>query len=201
MFTRRDELLAACSPGYLARLQHLLQPTQEIALQQAETTIDVLFCRAALDHQVQIAKYCLECGAKIGGDVKSIIMRCCDPEILALAALHGYPIGYSPGQGLDAPTIAISYGNEGHIDTVRWLLENGLDPNQGGLANQWNLAIAAQKGNLEVGKLLISYGANIDDSAALLVAAERGRQDCVRFLLAQGANPDNIGSYFEPAHK
>jgi ankyrin repeat protein len=79
----------------------------------------------------------------------------------------------------------------GHVETVRALLQAGAHVNQ---SNQWYggsaIERAASKGQTEVVKLLILSGANvrIKDDVALRGAAEKGHTDTVAALLAGGAD-------------
>lgn len=82
---------------------------------------------------------------------------------------------------------------------VHILLDNGADPS--GLDNRGytNLTIACAAGNLEVAQVLISRGANVNDTLHAIIseanyvksAVVRKRLcDSVKFLLANGANAD-----------
>jgi ankyrin repeat protein len=82
------------------------------------------------------------------------------------------------------------------IETVRRLLEYGADPNircDGG-SGSTPLHLASFGGSLEVTRLLLSYGANIDEKdgegkTPFRLASSYGHNEIMRLLLEQGAVP------------
>jgi uncharacterized protein len=83
---------------------------------------------------------------------------------------------------------------EGHLDVVKILVENGVDVNRLGIANQSAIRVATRNGHLEIIKYLIVHGANFDDKSAddratpLESAAGKGHLEIVKFLVEKGAN-------------
>ncbi|MFI0448312.1 ankyrin repeat domain-containing protein [Actinomadura sp. 6N118] len=83
--------------------------------------------------------------------------------------------------------------------TVQWHLEQGADPNA--VDPRWPppfawppLSVAATRGNAEMVRLLLSYGAdvNVRDSGGgtpLIWACNGEHLDCARALLQAGADP------------
>lgn len=95
-----------------------------------------------------------------------------------------------------------------HIEAVRILLAAGADPNVRGDEGESPLRFCAEKGNLEMARLLLLCGATktIHEGGppagmnALGLAATRLHVDMVRLLLAHGADPsigdeDNIPTF------
>jgi len=131
--------------------------------------------------------------------------------------INGHQTNELDDSGLSLLHIATLKGN---INIVHRLLEAGFDPNVRtetdavyneddldcdeadaivnrlrGLGNKTPLHIAAKEGLLEIGKLLLSYGANIDILDAGLCtplhwSANKGDESFVRLLLEHKANPN-----------
>lgn len=83
---------------------------------------------------------------------------------------------------------------------VKYLLENGADPNanlRGGI--QSALEVAASSSGLDIINALIKSGATVKGRSALWVAAREGREDILHALLDAGAEvnaaPDNEDVY------
>ena len=99
------------------------------------------------------------------------------------------------------PTALAHAVMEEHIDTVEFLLERGANPNlDAGFGVHYPLMSAADDRNLEIARLLIQHGAdvnasNIDDITPLLIAAEEGYFEFVRLLLENGADPNVISGH------
>ena len=82
----------------------------------------------------------------------------------------------------------------GSCETVRWLLEQGVDVNHSNKHGFTAVHCAAEKGNLDVLKLLHSNGANIDQVTIgdmnSIMSASQGTGSCetVRWLVGQGVD-------------
>ena len=104
---------------------------------------------------------------------------------------------------------------ENHTPVARLLLETGAAVSARSTNRFTPLLFAAQQGNLAAADLLLSAGADADESApdgiggntnarsrfvagtdadALLVAIDSGHSELARFLLARGADPDHDGA-------
>ena len=104
---------------------------------------------------------------------------------------------------------------ENHTPVARLLLETGAAATARSTNRFTPLLFAAQQGNLAAADLLLSAGADVDesapdgiggntnartrfvpdtDAAALLVAIDSGHAEMARFLLARGADPDHDGA-------
>ncbi|RDW64332.1 uncharacterized protein DSM5745_09743 [Aspergillus mulundensis] len=91
----------------------------------------------------------------------------------------------------------------GHASTVRFLLESGarIDVHNA-YGDRHFLHLASSRGHLEVVKVLVDAGADVNfanhNSTALSAAAYRGDVDLVKFLLQRGADPNWGDSTSEP---
>lgn len=77
----------------------------------------------------------------------------------------------------------------GHVEIVRLLLENGIDPNDGnGVLGP--ISVASQYGHLEIVELLIESGANVHDGGdyPLRMACRNGHYDIAHLLIENGAD-------------
>lgn len=88
----------------------------------------------------------------------------------------------------------------GDIAAIRYALESGISPN---LENRFGwtlLMLAASEGNLAIGQLLITSGADVNKATsmgvgqtALTLAVVGGHVRFLKLLLEHGANPDTGG--------
>lgn len=76
----------------------------------------------------------------------------------------------------------------GHLDIVKYLIENGANVNNPGVIP--TLSYASNHGHLNIVKYLIENGANIhvNNEQALFFAAGKGNLDVVKYLIENGAD-------------
>lgn len=187
MFSLRDEMLDAASSGDLDRLKSLLQPTSQAALQEADLSLELLTGVAARKAQAQIVAYCITLGVELDSwDVRQGVLACRSLEVYKIVVPAGYDINHDLELAGDALIYAVLADK---IDIVRYLLDNGADVNKHLQSGRYSaLAVAAKRASPEMAELLISRGAAIDRSAAIMLAAELGRTDMVRTLIENGAD-------------
>jgi Ankyrin repeats (many copies)/Ankyrin repeats (3 copies) len=93
----------------------------------------------------------------------------------------------------------------GHLDAVRFLLENGFTATKDG-SGQTPLHYASQAGHLEVIQLLLERGADVTSPnnsghTPLHYALQEGRLEIAQLLLERGADPNALdGSGHTPLH-
>ena len=118
--------------------------------------------------------------------------------VVALAAVFGHldVVGYLADRGADLNTSATNGSGynaltgavaSGHTEIVKWLLQNGANPNHRYGAGYSPLLSAAANGHLEIVKLLLAHGADPhattnDGKSALELATERNHPTVVDFL-------------------
>lgn len=113
--------------------------------------------------------------------------------VLAVALLLPVASFAISDEDQEALSAAIEAGNVG---TVKKIIENGgVDVNEKVFAWSW-LQVAANKNQLEVVKLLVDKGAELNykhpitKMTALSLAAVDGHMDIVKYLLSKGADPN-----------
>lgn len=90
-------------------------------------------------------------------------------------------------QGGAEPVFLSNVVELGWTDVAKLMLKKGADPNSARFSNEQSLAVAAEEGNIEMVKLLLSFGADVN-SRALYVAAYHGHRGIVELLLSEGAH-------------
>ena len=92
----------------------------------------------------------------------------------------------------DLLSLAADAGNH---SMVRYMLEKGAEPNRrlDCEGRKTTLACAAWHSDEEMVQLLLQYGARLQESGALVMAAQEGKLDMVRMLIAKGADVNEMG--------
>ncbi|PIA62591.1 hypothetical protein AQUCO_00200535v1 [Aquilegia coerulea] len=85
---------------------------------------------------------------------------------------------------------------EGHVRTVAYLIEHGANPAAFNRHNKTALHIAVDNGFVEMIKLLLSKGVDVnapcDEGTPLQLAAQNCKQNILKVLLDHGANPNPV---------
>ena len=82
-------------------------------------------------------------------------------------------------------------------EAVRWLLENGVDPNELDYVGQTAAFHAAYYNQVKILEDLVKYGINLNmanknNETGLHIIARRGSEEAMFFLLKQGVNPNAV---------
>jgi ankyrin repeat protein len=90
----------------------------------------------------------------------------------------------------------VNRGGEGDsTKSVEWVQSGGSTA----------LLFAARRGDIESAKILLEFGANVNDTSAdgnsaLVIAAHSGNGEFARFLLEKGADPNAVGAGYTVLH-
>jgi len=158
------ELHEAAAAGDLARVKQLVEKDAALARSYSPDGFPVV-ALAAVFGNLEITKYLHAKGADINA-----------------AATNG--------SGYNALSGAVT---SGHTEIVKWLLENGAEPNYRYSNDYSPLLNAAANGHLEILKLLQARGADLhartsDGKNALAYAEERKHTAIAEYLRAQGVS-------------
>ncbi|RYC59982.1 hypothetical protein CHU98_g6228 [Xylaria longipes] len=152
--------------------------------------VDTLRLESFLNEKTRppYAIYCLTRGSQMPKSYNRLIYVSCgvqeDPDYITLDCEHNYT-------ALDAAAI------RGHLNIIKYLLNriNVVAPSFRQLKTTKALKLAVGEGHLDIARLLIETGADINetpfiwgDRTALERAAENGRLDTVQLLLERGAS-------------
>lgn len=144
---------------------------------------------AALRSRTDIAAYCVEEGARLDtSDIYSIhcsIMTGRSFRTCKFLVSKGLDINVNVEFMGDILSAAVNFN---YLAWVRFCLENGADPNQSLVMDTYStLAFAARYASINVVSILLQHNATLKGSSALALAAQRGKLDMVKFLLKEGA--------------
>jgi len=158
------ELHEAAAAGDLARVKELLEKDAALARSYSPDGFPVVALAAVFGNFEAV-----KCLRAKGADINA-------------AATNG--------SGYSALTGAVT---SGHTEIVKWLLENGAEPNYRYSNNYSPLLNAAANGHLEILKLLQAHGADLhaktsDGKNALAYAEERKHAAIAEYLRAQGVS-------------
>jgi ankyrin repeat protein len=107
----------------------------------------------------------------------------------------GYPLGHAIGRSRRDRNNGGLWDQQKEIDCVKLLLEKGANPNGPGV---WktkpgsHLTAAAKLSPVEVTRLLIQHGAQVQQSGAIQAAAEANRVEILEVLLEHGADVNEL---------
>ena len=178
---RESRLFRAASDGDLKSVSSLLADGANVNAREVEGETPLMY--AAANGRTKMVLFLLEKGA----DINAVS----DNGETALVRARGYTetVRALLEKGVDvelgAPLISASYS--GQLDTVKVLLEKGANPNAELLYGDTALtAVAIQSASVEVAKVLIAAGADVEHKkqgkTAEVLAAEYGHQDLAEFL-------------------
>ncbi|ODM15874.1 hypothetical protein SI65_08715 [Aspergillus cristatus] len=162
--------------------------------------------RAAAKAQVDILNWVFSEGFQVAAEPlnNEIYHQACFAHSLAVwkvlvkngVDLNGY---HSEFVG-DALSLEAYYGN---IEIIRFLLENGQDPNDAWGYNDYEPGVCALIGenpSMEILHLMLQHGWRQQESATHIAAAELGNMEVLKLLVEHGADLEEAGPWwFNPA--
>jgi ankyrin repeat protein len=166
-----------------------------------------LLHRASMHGQVDVMRWLLNHGADVHSRQSDLwtplhlAAANYQPEVVQVLLDHKADINSRNEEGnppLHEAFFYIGFPDEKRAaGVVRRLLEHGADPNthDDNDTNSTPLHIASSKGWLEVARLLLSHGANVDEKdkegrTSFQVASSKGHVEMTKLLLDHGANPE-----------
>ncbi|QPG95292.1 hypothetical protein C2857_000022 [Epichloe festucae Fl1] len=87
----------------------------------------------------------------------------------------------------------------GNVDILRFLLENGQDPNDTWGCNDWEPGVCAllgKKPSLEILRLLLQHGWTQKESGTHIAAAELGNMEALQLLVENGADLESTEAWW-----
>ncbi|OAK97717.1 ankyrin [Phaeosphaeriaceae sp. SRC1lsM3a] len=181
---------------------------EELQLKRRSLNLLIMFNKAARAGSSDIIRYLLSFAQTHGVSYETLIHRdiicaaiASDNSVAVFKELHAVKpdlvkmdmghVGTALGQAVSGTRNAPRYTSD-RLDLVRFLLENGADPDQPHGPDRerpgTDLRCAVERSSIEVVELLIQHGAQIEQSGAMHRAAEKGRIDVMELLLKHGAN-------------
>lgn len=183
-------VLEACRAGQFGEMQSLLDELKLFDPELCPSPEKMMIAAAQYD-QSAIVKFWLDQGSPITGFLIQKVAICDAFETYKLLVFAGIDIDYAIEWFGDFLLMAV--GRES-LEEVRFCLEHGADPNRHMVEDSKTaIAHAAELGLIEIAGLLLSHGARVIGSGAIVVAAEAGHLAMVRLLLDFGAEIDEIG--------
>lgn len=188
MASRRANLIRAASKGHLEAFKGLLQPNPPASLEEAEFSLEKLAGIAARHHHQKVLKYCIELGANVNDlDTRIGILQSNRLNVYRTVIAAGFEINHEHDGTTGSPLIWATWTN--HVPLATYLLDHGADVNRDRYDGVYiPLANAAERNSVVMLELLIRHGARIQGGGALIVAAEHGNLEAVRCLLSHGAD-------------
>ena len=109
---------------------------------------------------------------------------------------HGWDLNNNCSEYDGDSLVFACYRGNGHL--VRFLLENGADPNSDRIYGDWVVltwAVAGNNASLQVLELLLDHGCRISETGALIAAAETGNMEATKLLIERGADLEEVCDY------
>lgn len=202
-----SQFLQAAQDGNVATMQKILDQGVDPnkpgvwAMVNGKPDLMTPLAAAVNSGSVQAVALLLDHGAKTEGDKAKLMVIAVEahPAIAKLLWSRGNrdvsPLSYAISQGASAADIAKLLDQGSPADSSQ---DDTITP----------LGFVAQKGNLDLVKLLVARGADIDrggfhsadfSDAPVALAAFNGQDEVVDYLLAHGAKPESAALY-EAAH-
>ena len=188
MACKRASLIRTASEGHLKAFKALLQPDPSASLHQAGLNLEELAGIAIRHHHLKVLQHCIGIGANVNDDALRLgVLESNRLNLYRAVIPAGFVINHDHEGTMGGPLIWATLAN--HLPLAEYLLDHGADVNHDRQHGVYTpLTKAAQKNCITMLELFIRHGAEIDHSGALIVAAEHGNLEAVRCLVSHGAN-------------
>ena len=187
MASKRASLIRTASEGHLRAFKALLHPDHSASLHQAGLTLEELAGIAVRHHHLKLLKYCIGIGANVNDDALRLgVLESNRLNVYRAVIAAGFVINHDHEGTMGGPLIWATLAN--HLPLAEYLLDHGADVNHDRQHGVYTPLTKAQKNCIAMLELFIRHGAEIDHSGALIVAAEHGNLEAVRCLVSYGAN-------------
>lgn len=186
-----NELYEACKEGSLVAVTDLISRLRVSNPSWSPPFSSMLYIATSNDHP-SIVQYCLENAAPITPKImKILLITRAKQTYTRLLDRKAVDVNYYiPWFG----DILGRFATEDNLEWAHLCLEHGADPNQNLVDEHKSiLAAVAELASVEMAALLIKHGARVKGSGAIVMAAEEGKMEMVKMLLDEGADINEIG--------
>ncbi|KAL9130677.1 MAG: hypothetical protein Q9217_001204 [Psora testacea] len=186
-----NEFYDACREGDLDAVIAVVSRSKRANPSYTPPLTSILYAATSKD-RANVVKYCLYNGAEVTPDVMKILLinRAKDTYTLFLDSKAVDIDYYIPWFGDILSNVATS----NDMEWTKLCLSRGANPNKNLVEEHKSvLAAVAEGASVEMAVLLIEHGAQVKGSGAIVMAAEEGKLDMVKLLLNKGADIDEIG--------
>ena len=186
-----EELYKACIDGDLEVTKSIIHHNRASTPDYLIPLSSMIYIAASEDRP-NIVQYCLDNNATVDPEtMKIVLINKSKSTYATLLASKAVDVNFwIPWFG----DILSNFATHDNFDWTNLCLRHGADPNKN-LVNQHMsiLAVVAERASTTMAQLLIDHGAHVKGSGAIVLAAGAGRLDMVKLLLANGANINEIG--------
>lgn len=189
-----DQLLAAIESGDLTLVKSLYSP-----LDSPGESLDEIAQQAALHGRPSVLEWCFQQGftfpaESLNHSLYHAAIAGKSPAIFQVLLDHGFDLNAHWTEYFGDALVAAC--GDGNIPLVRFLLENGQDPNSG---HCWYCGLEAlcwaivsdkpdQPTKMEVVRLMLDHGTTLKETGAAIAAAETGNLEILKMLLERGGS-------------
>lgn len=192
-----EAVVSAIKAGDIAQLKDVYE---------SDISLEEIAREAARDKQPQILEWCYTKGwaPKVPSFNDGFFSAACSgasPAVFQVLLDHGWDLNAHESEySGDALACAVTYDN---YEFAKWLLEHGHKAtprggNYGDPVSWTTLGLHGEKDNLQMLKLLLDHGIDLEGDGAAVAAANEGNLEGLRMLLDYGVDTEDRGSAFSP---
>ncbi|KXJ90354.1 ankyrin repeat-containing domain protein [Microdochium bolleyi] len=184
-----DQLISAAAEGNLSRLQQYCQAHKQDA--SPETAREMLKA-AVVESQPSVVEFLLQEFPQLELNDEIVHAAACkgSPSVFSLLLARDSSIVNKRLERIGTP-LSSACRTRRPVEFLRYLLEQGADPNKRPEAFGYPLALAATRyDDTNAVDLFLEHGARREHSGALAAASALGKETMVEYLLGKGLKPD-----------